>query len=101
MQTFWMLRRAAARHLPAAPPPATLLGPSGEHLDPAVLLDRRGERLWLLADPAVPALSPLPWLLTAAWRRLAADPRNAQRPVPLDLAGRSTERLITTEYLLE
>ncbi|WP_426503861.1 hypothetical protein ACPPVO_40430 [Dactylosporangium sp. McL0621] len=98
------LRRQAAHHLDAGPgdradAPA-LLGPGGERADPAALLDRRGERLWLLTAPGPAGPRPLPWLLRAAWRRAAADPAAAQRPVYVDLARSAADGPVTADVVL-
>nr|BFE57012.1 hypothetical protein GCM10020063_015380 [Dactylosporangium thailandense] len=98
------LRRHAAHHLEAGPgdraeAPA-LLGPRGERVDPAALLDRRGERLWLLTTPGPAGPRPLPWLLRAAWRRAAADPAAAQRPVYVDLAKVAADGPVTADVVL-
>ncbi|MFD0576681.1 hypothetical protein [Dactylosporangium darangshiense] len=105
------MRRAAERTLrrhaverPAGPPgaavPPALLAPDGARVDPAALLDRRGERLWLLAAPGTTTPGPLPWLHEAAWRRAAADPGDAQRPVLVDLARPAADGPVTAGALL-
>ncbi|MGI5242538.1 hypothetical protein [Dactylosporangium sp. CA-139066] len=105
------MRRAAERTLrrhaaerpaahPGAPGPPALIGPDGARVDPAALLDRRGERLWLLTAPGATGPGPLPWLHEAAWRRAAADPRDAQRPVLLNLAGLAADGPVTADELL-
>ncbi|WP_433203938.1 hypothetical protein ACQP00_35030 [Dactylosporangium sp. CS-047395] len=98
------LRRHANHHLEAgsgdrAEAPA-LLGTAGERVDPAGLLDRRGERLWLLTAPGPAGPRPLPWLLRAAWRRAAADPAAAQWPVHVDLAKLAAEGPVTSDVVL-
>ncbi|GAA3275525.1 hypothetical protein Dvina_34865 [Dactylosporangium vinaceum] len=98
------LRRRADHHLDAGPGDRAeapgLLGPGGERVDPAALLDRRGERLWLLTAPGLTGPRPLPWLLRAAWRRAAADPAAAQRPVYVDLARLAAEGPVTADMVL-
>uniref|UniRef100_UPI003D8C55FE hypothetical protein n=1 Tax=Dactylosporangium sp. CA-233914 TaxID=3239934 RepID=UPI003D8C55FE len=98
------LRRHATHHLEIGPldraeAPA-LLGPAGERIDPAALLGRRGERLWLLTAPGAAGSRPLPWLLRAAWRRAAADPSVAQRPVLVDLAHLAADAPVTADVIL-
>jgi hypothetical protein len=105
------MRRAAERALrrhaverppapPGAPGPPALIAPDGARVDPATLLDRRGEHLWLLTAPGTAGPGPLPWLHEAAWRRAAADPQDAQRPVLLNLAGLAADGPVTPDELL-
>ncbi|WP_432825033.1 hypothetical protein [Dactylosporangium sp. CA-092794] len=85
-----------------------MLGPAGEHLDRASLLDRHGEHLWLLAVPGANGPGgggegtgePLSWLLRAAWRRAAGDPATAQRPVLVDLAALAADGPVTADAVL-
>ncbi|MFI5910208.1 hypothetical protein [Dactylosporangium sp. NPDC051541] len=98
------LRRQADHHLEAGPGDRAeapgLLGHGGERVDPAALLDRRGERLWLLTAPGPAGPRPLPWLLRAAWRRAAADPAAAQRPVYVDLSRLAADGPVTADMIL-
>ncbi|MEV6929021.1 hypothetical protein AB0M46_31640 [Dactylosporangium sp. NPDC051485] len=95
------MRRAAERSLrrDAGRPPA-LLGPDGARVDPATLLERRGERLWLLTSPGAADADPLAWLSRVARLRAAADPAVAQRPVLVDLPRLAADGPVTTDGVL-
>ncbi|WP_425554025.1 hypothetical protein, partial [Dactylosporangium salmoneum] len=96
------MRRAAERSLrrDAGGRPPALLGPDGVRIDPATLLERRGERLWLLTSPGAADTDPLAWLSRLARLRAAADPAVAQRPVLVDLPRLAADGPVTTDGLL-
>jgi hypothetical protein len=80
--------------------PPVLIGAGGQRVDPAALLNRRGERLWLLGAPGAGGPDPLAWLLRAAWHRAATDAAVAQRPVLVDLARLAAEGPVTADQVL-